>query len=191
MSVVSLIAIAIIILFIGVAIGTQIHFRPTPQVVSVTTTTSMFSTTTTQTLISTLTASNTLTESCTTTFNSIACFTVSGDRGLSSCQFITDAGFTFIRVENDSGTPVKGASITGNYNEPLCPGQEVSTSTRMPLITNASGWAVDHWSLIGNYSYYINNDFKHPVNVFLTYNMSTYLTVRIPSYNFTTFYKPD
>jgi len=96
----------------------------------------------------------------------------------------------FIRVLNDSGYPVKGASITGNYDETFCPGMTMSTTTRSPLITNASGWAIDDWSLIGNYTYYIDKDFNHPVNVFLTYNMSTYLTVKIPSYNVTTFYKP-
>jgi len=96
----------------------------------------------------------------------------------------------FIRVLNDSGSPIQDASITGNYNEPFCPGMNIFTTTRSPLVTNASGWAVDDWSLIGNYTYYINNDYNHPVNVFLTYNMSTYATVEIPSFNVTTYYKP-
>ncbi len=168
-------AVGIIALIIGVAIGTQIPIRSTFPIVSITATSTL-----------------TVTTSCSTTFNSIACFTISGSStGESSCQFITDAGLFFIRVLNDSGAPVEGASISANYNEPFCPGMTVYTSTRSPLITNASGWAVDDWSLIGNYTYYINNDFNHPVNVFLTYNMSTYVSVRIPSYNITTLYEPD
>jgi hypothetical protein len=93
-------------------------------------------------------------------------------------------------VLNDSGAPVKGASITANYNEPFCPGMTMFTTTRSALVTNLSGWAMDDWRLIGNYTYYINDDFNHPINLFLSYNMTTYVIVRIPSYNITTFYKP-
>src|SRR5579872_345865 len=169
--------VGVIALIIGVAIGTQIPSKaalPT----ATTTTTSIFSTVSTLTLVeqsvsrstmtqtvienssTTLTISNMFTTSCSSTFNSITCYSP----GDTSCQFITDAVPMFIRVLNDSGTPIKGASLSANYDEPFCPGMTMATTTRSYLITNGSGWAVDTWDLIGNYTYYINNDFNHPVN---------------------------
>ena len=191
--------VGIIALIIGVAIGSQILTRPEAptSITTITFTTSasatqtMVRTTTTQTLIEnssvTLTVSNIFTTSCSSTFNSITCYSPAD----TSCQFISDAGPMYIRVLNDSGAPIKGASLSAIYNEPFCPGITMLTTSRSYLITNASGGTFDNWDLIGNYTYYINNDFKHPINLFLTYNMSTYLTVRIPSYNITTLYKPN
>ena len=95
----------------------------------------------------------------------------------------------YVRILNDSGNPVEGASIAVNYGETFCAGiVTVLTTTRAPIITNASGWAVDDERYIGNYLLYVNKD-VHPVGAFLSYNMSTFITIKVPSYNSTTFYE--
>lgn len=144
-----------------------------------------------ETVFSTVIVSESLTTSCRTTFNSVACFTLNGNRTEeSSCRFLTNAGLMYIRISNDSDVPVSGARINLEYDESFCPGMIVGTSTRAALITNASGWAVSDWGMIGNYSLFVNDDYVHPVVAFVTDNMTTTVVIRIPSYSFSVQYTP-
>ena len=97
----------------------------------------------------------------------------------------------YVHVLNDSGKPIAGASITVNYAEEFCAGiVAVLTTTRAPIITNATGWAIDNERYIGNYSLFLNNEYNHTIFAFVSYNMSTFITIKIPSYNISTFYEP-
>ena len=130
--------------------------------------------------------SDSVTDFCTTLPNSVGC---SDSNGGGSCYFIEKGGLLLFHVVNDSGVPLKGISVQVEYVSPFCRGVIVFTSTEAPLITNGTGWASYHKQVVGEYSFTVEGSNK-AIAAVIKENMSTLVSVRIPSYTVTTIFQP-
>jgi hypothetical protein len=117
---------------------------------------------------------------CTTMYNSIEC----GSR----CDMIRKGGPLLFHTVDASGLPLPNISINVYYSTPFCTGLQFSPTVGI-LRTNTTGWASYDLRVVGSYMFVINGMMGYAAAE-VSENVTTYVTIQIPSYNITMEFKP-